>query len=403
TDGSCLVTDSIYCDSTLGDWQGAGTSCTPNPCPQPQGACCLPDGSCVVTDANNCGQILHGSWMGPGSSCTPNPCPQPPPDSGACCYTDGSCLVTDSIYCDSTLGDWQGAGTSCTPNPCPQPGADSGACCFTDGSCDYITQLECSLRCGKFMGLGIPCISAECPIPDTIHGTVIYGNTVSTPVSNVMVFLQDLDSLNCLDTFMTGSDGSFSFAVWPGSYLLTATTGRPWVFGAANSVDALIAMRHYVHLDTLYGLKLIAADVNLSNTVNTTDAFLIARRFVGQISSFQAGDWTFTSDTVLVPEDSTVTSLITGLIMGDLDASHKPNKTSGSSLGTSQKGKILINQYQDVELPLTADREIRLGSLSLDLNFDPEVIDILSVEMKTSLGDIVWTAREGRLRIAWFS
>jgi hypothetical protein len=215
--------------------------------------------------------------------------------------------------------------------------------------------------------------------------------------------LQDLDSMNCLDTFITGTGGSFAFPVWPGNYVITASTSRPWSFGAANSVDALTTMRHYVHLDTLLGLKLVAADVNLSYSVNTTDAFLIARRFVGLVYQFQAGDWVFTTDTVLVTSGSNTTSTIIGLITGDVNASHIPAKVLTPSLGGVQQGEVLFKDYPNIELPVSPDRAVELGSLSLDLAFDSEVLEISAVEMNTDLGELFWTAVDGRLRISWFS
>lgn len=38
--------------------------------------------------------------------------------SGACCMTNGTCMITDAGGCSSMGGTFQGAGTSCTPNPC---------------------------------------------------------------------------------------------------------------------------------------------------------------------------------------------------------------------------------------------------------------------------------------------
>ena len=117
TDGSCTVTTQAGCTGT---WQGAATTCTPNPCPQPQGACCAGNGSCTVTTQALC----TGTYQGNGTTCTPNPCPQP---QGACCAGNGSCTVTTQALC---TGTYQGNGTTCTPNPCPPAG------CAGDVNCD---------------------------------------------------------------------------------------------------------------------------------------------------------------------------------------------------------------------------------------------------------------------------
>lgn len=80
----------------------------------PTGACCYPDGTCVVAVQHLC----DGEWLGPGTDCDPNPCPQPPP-RGACCFVDGTCVVLTEGECAVQQGDWLGPDTDCDPNPCP--------------------------------------------------------------------------------------------------------------------------------------------------------------------------------------------------------------------------------------------------------------------------------------------
>ncbi|HVP13555.1 MAG TPA: hypothetical protein VMV94_20440, partial [Phycisphaerae bacterium] len=148
--GSCSVTLQAACTGT---WQGAGTTCTPNPCPQP-GACCQPNGNCSVTLQAAC----TGTWQGAGTTCTPNPCPQP----GACCTADGTCRVVMQIDCTYTWGGtWQGPNTTCTPNPCPLP---QGACCFPDAYCEQKTQAGCQQAGGTAWSMGQPCIAGLCPL-----------------------------------------------------------------------------------------------------------------------------------------------------------------------------------------------------------------------------------------------
>jgi spore coat protein A len=83
----------------------------------PVGACCIPDGSCQTVTAAQC-QQLGGTYQGDGTSCAPNPCPQPPA-VGACCFTDGTCQVLTLSNCVVLGGTYQGDHTACTPNPCP--------------------------------------------------------------------------------------------------------------------------------------------------------------------------------------------------------------------------------------------------------------------------------------------
>ncbi len=78
------------------------------------GACCLVDGACTLAvDAAGCSGVFQGT----GTACEPNPCPQP---SGACCtLATGACAITTPSQC--TTGVFQLAGV-CDPNPCPQRG-----------------------------------------------------------------------------------------------------------------------------------------------------------------------------------------------------------------------------------------------------------------------------------------
>ena len=47
-------------------------------CNQPAGACCLPEGACIVDDFDGCASV-GGLYAGDGTSCNPNPCAPPPP------------------------------------------------------------------------------------------------------------------------------------------------------------------------------------------------------------------------------------------------------------------------------------------------------------------------------------
>jgi len=151
--GVCTVTTQVVCGA--GTWTVNGT-CTPNPCSQPTGACCYPQGFCFVIPQAQCLAEL-GTFSGVGTTCNPNNCPQP---TGACCYPQGFCFVIPAAQCSAEGGEWQGGGTTCTPNDCPQP---AGACCFTDGNCQVLTADDCDGLGGAFQGVGEPCDVGTCP------------------------------------------------------------------------------------------------------------------------------------------------------------------------------------------------------------------------------------------------
>lgn len=82
------------------------------PCGMINGACCYPDGSCVVTEADDC--VDPNVYMGDGTVCDPNPCPSPGDD----CNNTASISVPGSdanttcgrgdVYRDTCLGLYDG-------------------------------------------------------------------------------------------------------------------------------------------------------------------------------------------------------------------------------------------------------------------------------------------------------
>ncbi len=154
--GTCQTRLQAACEGAEGTYQGDGTTCSPNPCPQPPptGACCATDGGCTVLTEAMCAAAF-GSYLGDDVPCNPNPCPQP---LGACCFEDGSCLELIDAACTTQGGAYQGDFTACSPNPCPQP--PTGACCSHDGSCVVTTDPECA---GVYQGDDTTCDPNPCP------------------------------------------------------------------------------------------------------------------------------------------------------------------------------------------------------------------------------------------------
>jgi hypothetical protein len=55
-----------------GIWHSEWTTCQPNPCPHPAGACCSPYWECLYVDADQ--PCPDGWYFRPAESCEPNPC-----------------------------------------------------------------------------------------------------------------------------------------------------------------------------------------------------------------------------------------------------------------------------------------------------------------------------------------
>jgi hypothetical protein len=145
-------------------WQGAGTNCEDDACPQPTGACCFEDGFCTTVTEERCaadgGEYQGDFTQGNCTNCKDVACPQP---TGACCFPNGQCTFKTEEACINQGGMWQGAGITCDPSPCPPP---TGACCYDDGSCaDQLTIVDCIGGGGIYQGDFTTCDDVACPQP----------------------------------------------------------------------------------------------------------------------------------------------------------------------------------------------------------------------------------------------
>ncbi len=97
----------------------------------PQGACCLPDGTCAdgVTLAD-C-TAMDGFWNGGGTLCATSAC------TGACYVpaTDACLPDFDKPTCDLVAGEWQGPGTTECNDDCPADCDGSGVLNLDDIDC----------------------------------------------------------------------------------------------------------------------------------------------------------------------------------------------------------------------------------------------------------------------------
>ncbi len=165
-DGSCVIREEPQCE---GEYQGGGTNCNPNDCPQPpEGACCRAvDGACTIRTERECID-LGDQYLGDDVSCVPNPCPQPP--EGACCNAlEGTCIFTTVTVCNDLGDTYLGDDIPCDPNPCPQP---VRACCFEDTSCLVLLIEDCVTQGGVFVSDVTSCD----PNPCDMTGACCFGD-----------------------------------------------------------------------------------------------------------------------------------------------------------------------------------------------------------------------------------
>lgn len=156
--GSCCFIDGD-CQSGLieseclaagGTFNGVGSTCS-TPCPEPTGACCLPNFTCQVRTVDECA-LAGGTFQGVDVSCNDVSCLP----ASACCLPDGSCLQVDPLECQALGGEGQPFGSECVDVDCPQP-----ADCPTDldgsGDTGFNDLLQLLSGWGACPGGGDPC------------------------------------------------------------------------------------------------------------------------------------------------------------------------------------------------------------------------------------------------------
>ena len=124
-------------------------------------------------------------------------------------------------------------------------------------------------------------------------GSVKYDNTAQTSMTNTTVKLLKSNGTQ-FRLVITDSNGNFNFGQVPvGNYYVRFQTSKPW--GGVTATDALLISRHFSNTQLLTGIRQLAADINASNTITTTDALQANQRYALLRSSFTAGNWVFGS------------------------------------------------------------------------------------------------------------
>ncbi|MFZ9968967.1 MAG: fibronectin type III domain-containing protein [Bacteroidia bacterium] len=196
----------------------------------------------------------------------------------------------------------------------------------------------------------------------------------------------------------TGANGAFSLTgLGNGAVVLTASTNKPW--GGITATDALATTRHYQGIGLVTGLNLDAADVNLSNLVNATDALMIINRFNGTRNNFPAGDWKFENKNYNLNFSEETTDLF-GICLGDVNNSYAPS-SSRQFIGLTLAEEGVQSTQQAEWLDVRVDRSLELGALTVVLDI-PQGVQIEEVVSSLPGGRFDYNIHQGQLRLTWF-
>ncbi len=159
-----------------------------------------------------------------------------------------------------------------------------------------------------------------------ISGYVTYDNSSSTGMNGVNVRLRNASG-DIIATAVTAYDGTgtagyYIFTGLPaGNYSLTADYSGAWL--GNNATDALLVNRNTIGTYPLFGLRAVVADINADGNITGLDALMIKDRAIGYINSYPAGDWKFTSATVMLGTNATAD--LKALCTGDVNGSNIPD------------------------------------------------------------------------------
>ncbi|MEM7229752.1 MAG: hypothetical protein AAF432_13155 [Planctomycetota bacterium] len=220
---SICIFDSFCCD-TLWDTICADAASTDAFCVQ--AACCMDDGSCMITISPDCTN-MGGTFQAGDDTCSPNPCPQP----GACCFDNGTCVdATTATTCTDMGGTYEGNGTNCDDgtascqNPvCPGSGdclerngtlgCENAACCNLICTLDpFCCNVEWDSKCADEAATF--CTLLPCPWDCTpANGDGTFGNGVVN-VDDIVKVIVEFGSANMeCDSAPDNMDGTFGNGV----------------------------------------------------------------------------------------------------------------------------------------------------------------------------------------------
>jgi hypothetical protein len=236
--------------------------------------------------------------------------------------------------------------------------------------------------------------------PTTVmSGTVKYVNALANPIKNVPMVIKDFAGTTVIST-STNASGVYAFAsMASGNYKMTITPAAP-PSSCVNATDALNILNHFAQITPLTGMQLAAADVNLSHSINGTDAVLVMQRYTSGITTFPAGDYLYHYDTVIM-NGSNVTGNIDMICFGDVNATYAPLKKSSGSVGLVHEGSQIVESFTEFEVPVKMKTGMQIGAISLGFYYPEQYLEITGARLINGVTGFSWSASDGLFRMGW--
>lgn len=232
--------------------------------------------------------------------------------------------------------------------------------------------------------------------PSYLKGTLHYDNVATDPLAGFPVEVRNTAN-ELVFTDSTDAYGGFVMHNLRNDiYSMSADISLPW--DGVNATDALIIARHFTGLDTLTGAAYSAADVDYGGYVNSNDAMQVQRRYVGQISSFPAGDWYVDTTKLILTGEDSVQFMLPALCYGDVNASYNPLKRD--SKVEFANGTFFLNSVAEaLNLPVRTLVPGPAAAVSLHITYPEAFFRIEDVTLPSGK-NVLWNVKDGVLSVA---
>lgn len=227
-------------------------------------------------------------------------------------------------------------------------------------------------------------------------------------------------------SMLTGTSGTYSLAttLTTGSFTVTPTKNLNKLNGV-TSADATAIQQHVANINLITDpYKLVAADVNKSNTISSQDASIVTQALLGNPAALNQfkDSWRFvpTSHTMAVPpwgfpEKRTYTNInanqsnqdFYGMKIGDVvTAFANPANFGGDADLVLHLQDRMLQTGEQFSLECRADQIDNIAAWQFALRFDPALLQLIKVQPLAALSldaDNFGThqADQGEIRSVW--
>lgn len=259
----------------------------------------------------------------------------------------------------------------------------------------------------------------ETPVTTTVSGKLIWEHDDATGVGNATVTMSGDES----GFITTNATGTFSFDISSGSDVTITPTKTINKLNGLSSADVTRIQRHVANIEPLTDpYKIVAADVNKTNSVTSQDASLINQallgnpsalnqiktswRFVPVSHNLNIPPWGFPENLTLLNVSSSLPNQnFYGIKTGDVVSTANPANLQGEGFVLAAQDQVLEAGTQ-VALLFNAGQFNDLAALQFALHFDADKLMLADV---TPLGGLPLTTShfgtyelsEGLLKMVW--